>query len=97
MDAKIINYTEAKKLVAEGAQLIDVRTPEEYNETKVGGLNLPLDRVLEDFSLVLSEDKATPIVLFCRSGSRSKKAASLLRGLGYTELYDLESYKNWLG
>ena len=97
MDAKIIDYTQAKKLVEQGATLLDVRTPEEYQESAVGGTNLPLDQLLDDFQSVLTEDKNQAIVLFCRSGNRSQKAASLLRGLGYTELYDLQSYQNWLG
>lgn len=97
MDAEIINYEQAKSLVDKGAKLIDVRTPEEYTELYVGGKNLPLDKVLDDYATILSQQKDEPIVLFCRSGNRSQKAASLLRGLGYTQLYDLQSYKNWLG
>lgn len=97
MDAKIIDYPKAKELVDGGAELIDVRTPEEYEESFVGGRNLPLGSLLENYLSVLSEKKERPIVLFCRSGNRSQKAASLLRGLGYTHLYDLQSYKNWLG
>ena len=97
MDATVINYEQAKQLVNNGAKLVDVRTPEEFADTFVGGENLPLDELLDSFQTVLNEDKQQPIVLFCRSGNRSQKAASLLRGLGYKQLYDLQSYKNWLG
>lgn len=98
MDAKIVNYEEAKALVDAGAKLVDVRTPLEYKESCCAGLlNLPLDRVLDDYEDVLGADKHKSIVLCCRSGNRSAKAASLLRGLGYQNLYDLEACKNWLG
>lgn len=95
MDAHIVDYPEAKHLVDNGAQLVDVRTIEEYEQLYVGGKNLPLDELVERHIEVLGTDKTQPIVLFCRSGNRSKQAARLLQALGYTNLYDLESYKYW--
>ena len=65
------------------AILLDVRTPEEYDQSHVElAQNLPLQDI---------EDGATPdvtlettIYLYCRTGSRSTQAASILRQAGYT-------------
>lgn len=85
---------EAYDLVKEeGAVLIDVRTEEEYLEYNIeGAVNIPLDS-LEMVSNTY--DKETKIVVYCRSGARSGRAASLLLDMGYTFVYDLGSIDNW--
>lgn len=74
---------EAKALHRKGAKLVDVRTPEEFAEGSAqGAVNIPLG----DFAgKVTQEDwaKDAPVLLFCRSGSRSGMAKRQLLAAGY--------------
>jgi len=85
---------EAKRLVSEGALLVDVRTPSEFREEHVdGALNIPL----QELSDRLSElgEKSTVLVLYCRSGARSGSARRLLQGHGFTSVHDLGAMGRW--
>lgn len=67
--------------VRNGAQLIDVRTPEEFKSGSVkGAKNIPL-QVLQ--SKLGALDKEKPVVVFCRSGNRSGMAKSILESNGF--------------
>jgi rhodanese-related sulfurtransferase len=71
------------------AQLIDVRTPEEHQASTIpGSQNI---NVLErDFAeKVKNLDKNQPVMVYCRRGGRSGKAADILEAMGFTEIYDL--------
>ena len=82
----------AKALVKDGARLVDVRTPTEYADKHVeGAANVPVDTI-SDADL---GPKDAPLVLYCGSGKRSKKAVETLRARGYTRLYDLGAMSNW--
>lgn len=79
------------------AQLIDVRTPEEYvfgyiNNAK----NINWNDV--DFSTKISTfDKNKPIFVYCKAGGRSGKATARLSDLGFKKIYDLEGgMTNWI-
>ena len=78
----------ARRLVAGGAVVIDVRTAEEYAEAHLPqAINIPVqdlpNRVLEVDKLVAG-DKARPIVVYCAAGSRAAKAKSTLDSAGYS-------------
>lgn len=88
-----LNFSEAQSLVDSGALLLDVRTKEEYQEYHLeGAVNHPVEEIL-----ALAYPKETVIVLYCRSGNRSKTAALKLLEMGYTNVYDLGSINNWEG
>jgi len=76
--------------------VLDVRTPAEYAEGHVpGALNIPHTelgaRVAE-----LSEARARDIVVYCRSGNRTKQALKLLGEAGFTRLFHLKGdYLRW--
>lgn len=71
-------------------EIIDVRTKEEYESGHVvGAINIPVDRIDASISL----DKSKAILVYCRSGVRSKKAYDILIDLGY-DVYDLKGYEN---
>lgn len=92
-----INYMEAKeKIINDGAILLDVRTKEEYDEKHIDGASLlPLDTIdIDSISQIVSE-KDTPIIVYCRSGNRSKQAREKLIALGYSKVYDLGAMSNW--
>ena len=75
-----------------GAFLLDTRTQDEWEAD--GHLEnatlIPHDK-LSERSSELPDDKATTILLYCRSGNRSQAAAETLLDLGYTDVRDLES------
>lgn len=92
-----VNYMEAKeKIINDGAILLDVRTKEEYDEKHIDGASLlPLDIIdIDNISQIVSE-KDTPIIVYCRSGNRSKQAREKLIALGYSKVYDLGAMSNW--
>lgn len=68
--------------------LIDVRTQEEFNEGHVpGAINLPLNNLDKSIkSLTINEEDI--LLVYCRSGNRSKEASSILRDLGYKLVID---------
>jgi len=89
-----ISSAEARKLIAAGARLVDVRTPEEFADTHIeGAINLPLG----DLSRRLAEltPKEQPIVVYCRSGNRSGRAKRALEQAGFTAVHDLGAMGNW--
>jgi phage shock protein E len=74
--------------VASGTPLIDVRTPEEFNESHIqDALNLPLDSIKEGAEPDASKDEQ--IYLYCRSGNRSAEAKQILARAGYSNIVDL--------
>lgn len=84
-------------LKQEGVQLVDVRTPEEYEEGHIA--NALLINV-KDSTFVAeakkSLDKSKPVAVYCRSGKRSKKASDILVENGYS-VYELsEGMNGWL-
>jgi len=87
---------EAKKLVTEGALLVDVRTESEFRDQHVdGAINIPLQEL--DVRLGELGEKSTVMVLYCRSGARSGSARRLLRGQGFTSVHDLGAMGRWPG
>jgi phage shock protein E len=80
-----------KKLVADGAQILDVRTRDEYKGGHVqGSKNIPLQELAKNLSK-LKKDK--PIITYCASGMRSASAKGLLKSNGFTEVHNGGSWK----
>lgn len=72
-------------------QLVDVRTPEEINRGYLKGTDHFFDYNSTKFEKQVEIlDKSRPVLLICRSGARSHRAAQLLVKKGFTEVYDLE-------
>ncbi len=91
---QVISQEEAVSKIAEGAILIDVRTPYEYKEGHIeGAISLPNDTIEVTITKKVP-DKNTSIIVYCRSGSRSKEAANTLLKLGYQNVYDFGAMEN---
>ena len=72
----------ARQLVANGALLLDVRTPGEFAGGHIeGALNIPVQELGARVSEV--GPKSRPVVVYCRSGGRSCAAAGILSQAGY--------------
>lgn len=93
---KSISPGDAKALIGtDDVTLLDVREQEEYDEGHIdGAVLLPYDTITAD-SEALPEDKASTVIVYCRSGRRSAIAAETLAGLGYTNVYDLGGIQSW--
>jgi len=67
--------------------IIDVREPFEFMTGHVkGALNIPPSKLMAGATKLQDVPKDAPIILYCRTGSRSAVAANILRSLGYTNL-----------
>lgn len=67
--------------------IIDVREPYEYATGHVAGaLNIPPDRLMQGATELNGVAKDTPIIVYCRSGSRSNVAMNILHQMGYTDI-----------
>ena len=73
---------------AEGAVLLDVRSPQEYREEHIpGSKNVPLQQL--DKVEEVTENKDSILYVYCHSGARSRQAVSLLQAMGYTNVHNI--------
>lgn len=80
-----------------GVQLVDVRTPQEFEEGNIPGsvnIDVMTGHFGEDASKEL--DKAYTVAVYCRSGNRSKDAAKMLSLMGYNVVELDEGYNAWV-
>ena len=80
-----------------GYIILDVRTPEEYAEKHIpNAINVPNENIGTDEISALP-DKDQLIMVYCRSGRRSKEAAEKLVKLGYTNIVEFGGIIDWKG
>ena len=97
--AVYVNITaeEAKQIMdtEEGYIILDVRTQEEYDESHIpGAIVISYEEIAEKAEKVLT-DKNQMILVYCRSGRRSKIAAEALVELGYTSIKEFGGIIDW--
>ena len=94
-----ISMDEAVKMMEEetGYIILDVRTAEEFKEKHIpGAINVPNESIgTEDITEL--PDKNQLILVYCRSGRRSKEAAKKLVNLGYTNIVEFGGIIDWTG
>lgn len=84
-----ISSGRAIDFIRQGAVLIDVRSETEFNSGSIEtAVNIPYDRISESIASVVQE-KHTPVLLFCHSGSRAALARQSLNKAGYTNVYSI--------
>ena len=91
-DDNSIDYENVKTIMKNDKEaiLIDVRSPQEYKEGHLDkSINFPLYDIERD-NKKLQDKKSNTIIIYCQSGSRSKKAVEILKKQGYTNLYEIE-------
>ena len=78
-----VNFSD---LMKEGAQIIDVRSPGEFNSGHIkGSINIPLQNIQNNLSRI-KRDK--PVITCCASGMRSASAKSILKSNGYKHVHN---------
>ena len=92
-----ISPQEAKQMLDKNPEiiLVDVRNEDEYAEIRIpGSLLIPKDVVEEKAARALP-DKDAIVLVYCKGGARSKIAAEILIGMGYTNVYDMGGIIDW--
>ena len=92
-----ITPDEAKALMdsEDGYIILDVRTPEEFAAGHIAGAILIPDYEIGEKAESILTDKDQLILVYCRSGRRSKNAANELATLGYTNIKEFGGINDW--
>lgn len=89
-----VSGEDARALVRGGALLLDVRSPEEFAAGHLdGAVNIPVDALEARLDEVGSKERA--VVVYCRSGMRSRRARALLLERGWVKVENLGGMGNW--
>ena len=95
-EIQIVEKEIFQSLINQNVQLIDVRTPEEYNSGHIrSSQNINYNST--DFETkILKLDKNKPILVYCSAGVRSAKASKIFYSLGFKKIYELKGgYRSW--
>ena len=77
--------------------ILDVRTPEEFADKHIpDAINIPNETIGTE-EIPELPDKEQLILVYCRSGNRSKQASDKLVGLGYTNIVEFGGINDWPG
>lgn len=90
-DVKLVTAEEMQSILEmEEVQLVDVRTPKEYEKEHIVN-SQNIDFTSPTFDEDISKlDKAKPVILYCKGGNRSAKCGKKLKEAGFEKVYDLE-------
>ena len=94
-----ISQDEAMQMMQEQTDylIVDVRRPDEFAEGHIAGaINVPSDDITDDMPELLP-DKEQTLLVYCRSGNRSKEASRKLADIGYTKVYEFGGINTWEG
>lgn len=76
--------------------VVDVRDEEEYITGHLAdAMLLPVDEISAETAAEALPDQSSPVLVYCKTGKRSRAAAEKLAALGYSELYDLGGLGGW--
>ncbi|EOQ40133.1 rhodanese-like domain-containing protein [Butyricicoccus pullicaecorum] len=76
--------------------VLDVREQNEYDSGHIpGAVLLPVGTIDEDTAAAVIPEKDSTVLVYCRSGNRSKTASSALAELGYTNIYEFGGINSW--
>ena len=87
-------YDGLERCKAAGGVLLDVREADEFAAGRIpGSVNLPLSEI--ETAETLLPDHETPIFAYCLVGSRSRRAAARLRGMGYVNCESIGGIRDY--
>ena len=92
-----ISQEEAKEMMdSQEVVILDVREQDEYDSGHiVGAVLLPVGTITDDTVAAAIPTKETVVLVYCRSGNRSKTASEKLVELGYTAVYEFGGINSW--
>jgi rhodanese-related sulfurtransferase len=92
-EVREVSREEARKLIDEGAQLVDVRADHEWEAGRISGAtHVPLPQLPQRLDEI---DTDRPVVLYCRGGNRSSMATAALAEAGYDAVKLTEGIVGW--
>lgn len=97
MISVIDKATMKAEVIGNDVQLIDVRTPQEYEAGHIDdALNFDIKNLQLFEEQIETLNKEEPVYLYCKMGGRSARAAQLLKEKGFTKIYDYAGgYDEW--
>ena len=92
-----ITQEEAKEMMdAQEVIILDVQEQDEYDGGHIpGAVLLPVGTIDETTAAEVIPEKDSTVLVYCRSGNRSKTASSTLAELGYTNIYEFGGINTW--
>ena len=92
-----ISQEEAKEMMdTQDVIILDVREQDEYESGHIpGAVLLPVGTIDENTAAQAIPEKDATVLVYCRSGNRSKTASSVLAELGYTNIYEFGGINTW--
>ena len=92
-----ISQEEAKEMMdSQEVIILDVREQDEYYGGRIpGAVLLPVGTIDETTAAEVIPEKDSTVLVYCRSGNRSKTASSTLADLGYTNIYEFGGINTW--
>ena len=76
--------------------ILDVREQHEYDSGHIpDAVLLPVGTITEDTAAAVIDDLDTVVLVYCRSGNRSKTASQALVDLGYSNVYEFGGINDW--
>ena len=93
-----ITAEEAKEMIdtLDDEIILDVREQEEYDTKHIpDAILLPVGMIDEDRAEGVIPEKDSVVLVYCRSGNRSKTASNKLAQLGYTQVYEFGGINDW--
>ena len=94
-----ISQDEAMQMMQDESDylIVDVRRPDEFAEGHIAGaINVPNEEISDEMPELLP-DKDQLLLIYCRSGNRSKEASQKLADMGYTKVYEFGGINTWEG
>ena len=92
-----ISQEEAKAMMdTQVVIILDVREQDEYDSGHIpGAVLLPVGTIDETTAAEVIPEKDSTVLVYCRSGNRSKTASAALAELGYTNIYEFGGINTW--
>ena len=92
-----ISQEEAKEMMdTQEVIILDVREQDEYDGGHIpGAVLLPVGTIDETTAAEVIPEKDSTVLVYCRSGNRSRTASSALAELGYTNIYEFGGINTW--
>ena len=92
-----ISQEKAKEMIdTQEVLILDVREPDEFDAGHIpGAVLLPVGTITKDTAAAMIPELDSVVLVYCRSGNRSKTASQTLADLGYTHIYEFGGINTW--